>query len=51
MVSVNQDLSYIADAIRAGLPTFGIVGPSSVQFFRHASNTARLAEATRGQPR
>jgi len=32
--------SYIADAIRAGLPTFGIVKPSSVQIFRHAGDTA-----------
>ncbi len=43
--------SYIADAIRAGLPTFGIVEPSNVKFFRHAGDTARLAEATRGQRR
>ncbi len=30
MVSVNQDPSYIADAIRAGLPTFGIVEPAGI---------------------
>lgn len=43
--------SYVADTIRANLPQLGIVEDSNVQIFRHAGDTARLAEATRGQRR
>ncbi len=51
MAGTARAPSYIADAIRAGLPTFGIVESGNVQIFRHAGDTARLAEATRGQRR
>ncbi len=44
MTSVIQDLPRIADAIRAGLPTFGIVEQGKVRPIRHRKAISQRAE-------